>query len=100
MSSISTSSQFLNGIPVKEIVFLSRGGGLYHKGIPQSSQPVLGMGIREDGSGAHCYHYQKGWELMKGEIRLDVPRHCLVRRTVTPQTPAWLPPPASASTFS
>ena len=100
MSSISTSSQFLNGIPVKEIVFLSRGGGLYHKGIPQSSQPVLGMGIREDGSGAHCYLYQNGSELMKEEIRLDVPRDCLVRRTVTPESPARFTLPVSASTFS
>src|SRR3989442_14172449 len=100
MPSISTSSQFLNGTPVKDVTFLSRHGGLYHKGIPQSSHPVLGMGIREDGSGAHCYLYQNGSEVMKDELRLDVPRDCLVRRTVTPKAPARFTLPASASTFS
>src|SRR5437016_10380725 len=55
---------------------------------------------RPEGSGAHCYLYQNGSELMKDEIRLDVPRDCLVRRTVTPESPARFTLPVSASTFS
>ena len=100
MSARATSSQFLNDVAVKEIVFGSSSEKSYHKGVPQTDFPMLGLGAREDGSGAHCYLYQNKGEVFKRELNWSVPKDCLFSREVSPGSPVALTTPESTSTFS
>ena len=51
----------------------SRDGIDYYKTVPQTSDPILGLGIREDGTHPHAYMYQCGSEVNKERERIDIP---------------------------
>lgn len=92
---------FLDGIP-ENVVVLKREGDTqeYHKTVPQTSFEMLGMGVREDFTKAHCYIYENGKEVEKDKLNWWIPDDCLYRGTASPSQPLILTLPSSTSTFS